>query len=50
MSPSFRSPITTDLSAWYAPGFLIPLAAVIGVVLWSFRAALAGRPLLPSLD
>lgn len=43
-----RAPFTTDLSAWYAPAFLIPLIALVAAVLWSFRAALAGRPLLPA--
>jgi hypothetical protein len=40
-----RFPMTTDLSAWYSGATVFALAMVAGLAIWSFRAALAGRPL-----
>jgi hypothetical protein len=39
-------PMTTDLSAWYSGTMLFALGTVLALALWSFRVALAGRPLL----
>jgi hypothetical protein len=39
------SPLTTDLSAWYARSMVRTLAIVLALTVWSFRGALAGRPL-----
>ncbi len=38
-------PLTFDLSAWYAEATLLVLPVVLGVALWGFRTALAGRPI-----
>jgi serine/threonine-protein kinase len=38
-----QSPLTTDLSAWYAGSMLTTLAIVLAIALWGFRAALGGR-------
>jgi len=39
-------PLTTDLSAWYSGATLFALATVLVLAIWSFRVALAGRPVL----
>jgi predicted Ser/Thr protein kinase len=39
-------PLTTDLSAWYSEVTLFALATVLALAIWSFRVALAGRPLI----
>ena len=38
-----NSPLTTDLSAWYASAMLATLAIVLAIALWGFRTALGGR-------
>ena len=38
-------PFTTNFSAWYSGPTLAVLAVVIGLGIWSFSVALAGRPL-----
>jgi hypothetical protein len=40
------APLTTDLSAWYAPSTITAIVVVVVIALWSFRTALGGRPLL----
>jgi predicted Ser/Thr protein kinase len=42
----FTFPLTTDFSAWYSGATLFALATVLVLAIWSFRVALAGRPLL----
>lgn len=39
-------PLTINLSAWYAGYGIIPLATILGLTIWAFYTALAGRPLL----
>jgi serine/threonine-protein kinase len=39
------SPLTSDLSAWYAKDAVIAIGIVVGIALYGFRATLAGRPL-----
>ena len=39
------SPLTTNLSAWYAGPTLLVLGTVLTLAIWSFSVALAGRPL-----
>ena len=39
-------PITAAFSAWYVTATLFALATVILLAIWSFRVALAGRPVL----
>jgi hypothetical protein len=39
------TPITTNFSVWYASSPLAALLLVLGLAIWSFRTALAGRPL-----
>jgi hypothetical protein len=39
-------PLTTDFSAWYSGATLFALGTVLVLAIWSFRVALAGRPLL----
>ena len=41
--PTFNWPLTSDLSAWYAPTGLIVVALVLALAVWSFRNALGGR-------
>ena len=41
-----RTPLTTDLSAWYASSMLTIVGMVLATALWSFRAALGGRRLI----
>lgn len=38
-------PMTADFSAWYAGSTIFALATVLLLAAWSFRTALAGRPL-----
>ena len=38
-------PLTFDLSAWYGYVTLLTLFVTVGVAVWGFRVALAGRPL-----
>ena len=38
--------VTLDISAWYATPSLVSAAITILLSIWSFRTALAGRPLL----
>ena len=38
-------PLTTDFGAWYAGPTVIVVATVLGLAMWSFSVALAGRPL-----
>jgi hypothetical protein len=38
-------PLTSDFSAWYAGSTWFALVVLVVVALWSFRIALAGRPL-----
>jgi hypothetical protein len=40
------TPMTTDLSDWYAPSMLTVLAILLAITLWCLRHALAGRRLL----
>jgi len=40
------TPLTTDFSAWYVSSMLTALTIVLGLTLWSFRAALGGRTVL----
>jgi serine/threonine-protein kinase len=39
------TPLTTDFAAWYSGPTLIVLTTVLALEIWSFAAALAGRPL-----
>jgi hypothetical protein len=39
------SPLTTDVSAWYASSMFAALAILFGISLWSFKTALGGRKL-----
>ena len=39
-------PLTINPSAWYAGYGIIPLAAILGLAMWAFRTALAGRPVI----
>ena len=39
-------PVTTELSAWYAGGFILDLLVLLALVLHGFRTSLAGQPLL----
>jgi serine/threonine-protein kinase len=39
-------PLTADFSAWYASTTLFALVTVLTLAVWSYRIALAGRPLL----
>lgn len=41
-------PITTELGAWYAAGFVADLVVLGAVALLAFRASVAGQPLFPS--
>jgi len=38
-------PLTFDLSAWYGYVTVLTLLVTVGIGVWGFRAALAGRPL-----
>ncbi|MDQ3804638.1 MAG: hypothetical protein M3416_12490, partial [Acidobacteriota bacterium] len=38
-------PVTTELSAWYAGGFVLQLVMLCALALYGFRASLAGQPL-----
>ncbi len=38
-------PLTFDLTVWYGHVTLLTLFVTVGVAVWGFRAALAGRPL-----
>ena len=38
-------PLTFDLTAWYGYVTLLTLFVTIGIAVWGFRVALAGRPL-----
>jgi serine/threonine-protein kinase len=40
------TPLTSDLSAWYASKGLIVVAVVLALAVWSFRHALGGRKVL----
>jgi serine/threonine-protein kinase len=40
------TPLTSDLSAWYADKGLIVIALVLALAVWSFRNALGGRKVL----
>jgi hypothetical protein len=37
------TPLTTDLSSWYAPSAIVMVAVVVALALYAFRIALAGR-------
>jgi hypothetical protein len=37
--------MTTNFSVWYATSPLAALLLVLGLAIWSFHTALAGRPL-----
>jgi serine/threonine-protein kinase len=39
------SPLTTDLSAWYAGGTVFPVAIILALTAYAFHTAVAGRPL-----
>ena len=39
------TPITTNFSVWYASSPIAAFLLVLGLAIWSFRTALAGRPL-----
>ena len=39
------TPMTTNFSLWYASSSLGALLIVLGLAIWSFHTALAGRPL-----
>ncbi len=39
------TPMTTNFSVWYATSPLAALLLVLGLAIWSFHTALAGRPL-----
>ncbi|HXI40939.1 MAG TPA: serine/threonine-protein kinase [Bryobacteraceae bacterium] len=39
------TPVTTNFSVWYATSPLAALLLVLGIAIWSFHTALAGRPL-----
>jgi hypothetical protein len=41
-----QTPLTSDLSAWYADKGLIVVALVLALAAWSFRNALGGRNVL----
>ncbi len=38
-------PLTFNLTAWYGHVTLLTLFVTVGVAVWGFRAAVAGRPL-----
>jgi hypothetical protein len=38
--------MTTEFSAWYSGATLLAVGTVLVLAIWSFRVALAGRPLL----
>lgn len=38
-------PLTFNLTAWYRHVTLVTLFVTVGVAVWGFRAAVAGRPL-----
>jgi hypothetical protein len=42
-------PVTLDLSDWYAGRSLFVIALCLGLALYGFRAALAGRPAFGNL-
>jgi hypothetical protein len=41
-------PLTVDLSAWYAQGFIVPLLVVVALLIYGFHTALAGQPVFGS--
>jgi len=41
-----HSPLTMDTASWYGPNSWLVFAFVTGLVLYAFRVALAGRPLM----
>jgi hypothetical protein len=41
-----HSPLTMDAASWYAPNSWLVLVFVMGVAVYAFRIALAGRPML----
>lgn len=41
-------PITTRLTAWYAPGFVVALMLLIAVALYAFRTSIAGQRVFTS--
>lgn len=42
---TLSTPMTTNFSVWYATSPLAALLLVLGLAIWSFHTALAGRPL-----
>jgi serine/threonine-protein kinase len=42
----FGWPVTTDLTAWYATGFVLETLALAGLVIFSFYTSLGGQPLV----
>jgi hypothetical protein len=40
------TPLTTDFAAWYSGPTLLVVAIVLGLAIWSFSVAMAGRSLL----
>jgi serine/threonine-protein kinase len=40
-----NTPITTDLSVWYAGGMILSLVSILALTAWAFHTARAGRPL-----
>jgi len=44
--PWRQTPVTSDLSAWYASKGLIVVALVQALAVWSFRNALGGRKVI----
>jgi hypothetical protein len=40
-----NTPITTDLSAWYAGGMILNFVIILALTAYAFHTARAGRPL-----
>jgi hypothetical protein len=40
-----RFPLTTNLTAWYAPTAVLAMLSVVAIAVYGFRTTLAGRPL-----
>jgi hypothetical protein len=39
---------TGDLTVWYAPSFLLPIATSLALLAWGFHTSLAGQPIFGS--